>query len=252
MIVAFMGNIGSGKTTLINKIAEELKRFDIPYRIESESYDKNPFAKLYYKDPKKWAFHFQLFVLKERIKASNAYDYGETIVLQDRCYEEDFNVFVFQHFYCGNISKDEYSLLSELKQQAGIRQPKRTYWLQTKPEECLANIKTRGREEEAGIDLQYLQKINERYEFNLAYTAQKITNSVNLRSLIVSLYGYYYQKEFGAHTSSAIPLELQEQVAETVIGIKEEMLSGRMTRAEANSAIEKYKQHIEAKHKNGY
>ena len=251
MVVAFIGNIGAGKTTLIKKIAAEFDRLQIPCRVEWESCDRNPFAKRYFEDPKRWAFHFQLFVLSERIKESQAYNYDETIVLQDRCYEEDYNVFAYYHYSVGNISKEEFDLLGKLKQQGDIRKPRLAFRLTTTPEECLSNIKLRGRKEEANIDLAFLERLDSLYEFNLAYAAKKCTINTSLHNFVSVIYSYVYAQEFLSNTCCSIALHKQIEVAEVIISIKEEMLSGRMSKSDANTTIEKFKQNFEAPYKSG-
>ena len=86
--VAICGNIGSGKTTLTEKLAKHYEWIAL-----FESVDKNPYLADFYKDMKRWAFHLQIYFLNSRFRQVNEIRSNDRITIQDRTIYEDAYIF---------------------------------------------------------------------------------------------------------------------------------------------------------------
>jgi deoxyadenosine/deoxycytidine kinase len=82
--IAISGNIGSGKTTLTEKLARHYGWFPL-----YESVDNNPYLRDFYSDMARWAFHLQIYFLNSRFKQINAIRASEKTIIQDRTIYED-------------------------------------------------------------------------------------------------------------------------------------------------------------------
>jgi len=179
-IVAVAGNIGSGKSTLTQYLAEKWS-FDILPEPEA----KNPFIKNFYKDPDRWAFHSQLFFLVERastqLKAENV---SENVIL-DRTVYEDAEIFAKTL-----LSSPEYKIYRRVYEGFldVLTPPNFVIYLRTSVDTLMERIKERGRAYEKGIKRSYIKKLNEEYEewvngFNLAPVLTIDTDKYEIYSL---------------------------------------------------------------------
>ena len=179
-IVAVAGNIGSGKSTLTQYLAEKWS-FDILPEPEA----KNPFIKNFYKDPDRWAFHSQLFFLVERantqLKAENV---SENVIL-DRTVYEDAEIFAKTL-----LSSPEYKIYRRIYEGFldVLTPPNFVIYLRTSVDTLMERIKERGRAYEKGIKRSYIKKLNEEYEewvngFNLAPVLTIDTDKYEIYSL---------------------------------------------------------------------
>lgn len=161
MHIAIAGNIGSGKTTLTKMLARHygwVPRF--------ESVAENPYLSDYYKDIKRWSFNLEVFFLKERFKDILEIAQTKDTVIQDRTIYEGVHVFTVNNYEQGNLPKREFDTYMELFEQLTsiIRLPDLMIYLRASVPHLVKNIQHRGRDYEQGMQIEYLQGINERYE----------------------------------------------------------------------------------------
>ncbi|MBC8265673.1 MAG: deoxynucleoside kinase [Flavobacteriales bacterium] len=161
MHVAIAGNIGSGKTTLTTKLAKHYK-----WEAHYEDVENNPYLNDFYKDMQRWSFNLQVYFLNSRfrqilnIKAS-----GKSFV-QDRTIYEDAFIFAPNLHSMGLMSSrdfDNYQQLFNLM-DSFIQGPDLLIYLRASTPTLVNQIQKRGRDYENSIRLDYLTRLNERYE----------------------------------------------------------------------------------------
>jgi len=161
VFVAVSGNIGVGKSTLVERLAAKLG-WDPLF----EPQDENPYLADFYKDMKTWAFHSQLFFLGRRLRQYQELLASPGGVLQDRCVYEDAEVFARYLFDRGMISPRDWETYRGIYR--GIQQflppPDLLIYLQADLPTLQARIRMRGRDYEKGIDPEYLAGIQDLYE----------------------------------------------------------------------------------------
>ena len=159
--IAIAGNIGSGKTTMTSLIAKHYKW--IPH---FEDADDNPYLNDFYEDMPRWAFNLQIYFLNNRFHQILKIRQGKKTVVQDRTIYEDAYIFAPNLYAMGLMSKrdfDNYLSLFQLMEQL-IQPPDLIIYLKASVPTLVKQIQKRGREYENGIRLDYLKKLNERYE----------------------------------------------------------------------------------------
>ena len=161
MHIAIAGNIGSGKTTLTNLLAKHYK-----YQPHFEDVDDNPYLNDFYKDMQRWAFNLQIYFLNSRfsqlVELRNS---GQNIV-QDRTIYEDAYIFAPNLHAMGLMTTrdfENYIALFDLMQEF-LTPPDVLIYLRASVPNLVANIQKRGRDYEEAIRLDYLTRLNERYE----------------------------------------------------------------------------------------
>lgn len=161
MHIAIAGNIGSGKTTLTTQLAKHYK-----YKPHFEAVDDNPYLNDFYKDMQRWSFNLQVYFLNSRFSQIMALrDSGEKIV-QDRTIYEDAYIFAPNLHAMGLMTTrdfENYVALFQLMERF-LTPPDILIYLRASVPTLVANIQKRGREYEEAIRLDYLNRLNERYE----------------------------------------------------------------------------------------
>lgn len=172
MHIAVAGNIGAGKTTLTTLLAKHYGW--LPHY---ESVDDNPYLDDFYEDMKRWSFNLQVFFLNSRFgQILKIRDKG-TDVIQDRTIYEDANIFAPNLRDMGLMTQrdyDNYRSLFDLMVRL-VDPPDLLIYLRASVPTLVNQIQKRGREFEEGIRLDYLKRLNERYESWLKnYTMGKL------------------------------------------------------------------------------
>jgi deoxyadenosine/deoxycytidine kinase len=159
--IAIAGNIGSGKTTLAEKLA---KHFG--WQALYESVDNNPYLKDFYDDMPRWAFHLQIYFLNSRFNQVQQIRNSERTIVQDRTIYEDAYIFAANLHRSGHITERDYqSYLSIFNSMSGMVQaPDLLIYLKADIPKLVRQIAKRGREYEYKIQLDYLRNLNEHYE----------------------------------------------------------------------------------------
>ncbi len=161
MHVAIVGNIGAGKTTLTGLLAKHLN-FEAQY----ESVDENPYLEDFYSDMKRWSFNLQIYFLNSRFRHIVELQKRNVNMVQDRTIYEDAYIFAENLFDMGLMSQRDFDNYSNIFQSIVdyITPPDLLVYLKASVPTLVNNIQTRGREYESGIRLDYLSKLNNKYE----------------------------------------------------------------------------------------
>lgn len=161
--IAVAGNIGCGKSTLVDFICRT-------YGIEPffEPNASNPYIADFYADMKRWAFHSQVYFLahKFRIHQNLERRRGVGAVVQDRTIFEDAEVFAAYLRRRGFISKRDWELYRDLYQTIleALGPPDLMIYLKASVRTIRKRIRQRGRPEEQDIPASYLRSLNHLYE----------------------------------------------------------------------------------------
>ncbi len=161
MHIAIAGNIGSGKTTLAGLLARQYG-----WEVHYEDVDENPYLTDFYNDMKGWSFNLQVYFLKSRFSQIIKIHRENKNVVQDRTIYEDSIIFASNLYDMGLMSLRDYEnytglfdLMSSL-----IAPPDLLIYLRASVPTLVRQIEMRGRDFESGIRLDYLRRLNERYE----------------------------------------------------------------------------------------
>lgn len=161
MHIAIAGNIGSGKTTLTRLLS---KNFN--WEAHYEDVDTNPYLNSFYEDMQRWSFNLQIYFLNSRFRQIvQIRESGQTVV-QDRTIYEDAYIFAPNLHYMNLMTTrdfENYISLFELM-SSFIQPPDLLIYLRAAVPTLVNQIQKRGREYEEAIRLDYLKKLNERYE----------------------------------------------------------------------------------------
>lgn len=161
MHIAVAGNIGSGKTSLTELLSRHYK-----WEPHYEDVEDNPYLVDFYEDMQRWSFNLQIFFLNNRFtQVRNIRNSGKTVI-QDRTIYEDAYIFASNLFDMQLMSKrdfDTYSSLFELMSSL-VKAPDLLIYLRASVPTLVRQIQLRGREYENNIRLDYLKRLNERYE----------------------------------------------------------------------------------------
>ena len=161
MHLAIAGNIGSGKTTLTTLLAKHYR-----YTPHFEEVDDNPYLNDFYKDMPRWSFNLQVFFLRSRFAQLAELQRSGEKVVQDRTIYEDAHIFAPNLHAMGLMTTrdfENYQSLFELMENF-ISAPDLLIYLRAGVPKLVENIQRRGREYEEAIRLDYLNRLNERYE----------------------------------------------------------------------------------------
>lgn len=161
MHIAIAGNIGSGKTTLTSLLAKHYK-----WEPHYEDVDENPYLNDFYNDMQRWSFNLQVYFLNNRFNQVQEFRTNKKNVIQDRTIYEDAYIFAPNLHAMGLMtSRDFESYFSLFKlMESFIAPPDLLIYLRASIPVLVEQISSRGREYEESIRLDYLKRLNERYE----------------------------------------------------------------------------------------
>ncbi len=159
--IAIAGNIGSGKTSLCELLSHHFQ-WDVLY----EDTSTNPYLSDFYYDMTRWSFNLQVYFLNSRFRQIVEIQKGKKSVIQDRTIYEDAHIFAPNLHEMGLMSKrdfDNYFSLFEIMMST-IRPPDLILYLKASIPTLVQHIQLRGRDYEGNMSLDYLKKLNQRYE----------------------------------------------------------------------------------------
>ncbi len=161
MHIAIAGNIGSGKTTLAGLLSKHYG-----WEPHYEDVDDNPYLNDFYDDMQRWSFNLQIFFLNSRFSQIIEIKNMDKTVIQDRTIYEDAYIFAPNLHSMGLMSTRDFenyfslfNLMSSL-----IEPPDLILYLRASVPTLVNQIQKRGREYENSIRIDYLKRLNERYE----------------------------------------------------------------------------------------
>ena len=159
--VAVAGNIGAGKTTLCEKLGAHYG-----WEVQYEHVAHNPYLNDFYHDMQRWSFHLQIFFLNSRYRQIMDIQAGDKTIIQDRTIYEDAYIFAPNLYEMGLMSKrdfDNYSSLFEIM-MLHLSPPDLLIYLRADISTLVSHIHSRGREYEGNMSLDYLKRLNKKYE----------------------------------------------------------------------------------------
>lgn len=177
MHIGIAGNIGSGKTTLTQMLADHYGW--IP-KFESVTY--NPYLEDYYKDIPRWSYNLETYFLAQRFRDVLEIAKSDQVVIQDRTLFEGVYIFVANNLEMGNLSQRDYDTYMQLFElmMSMVKLPDLLIYLKSDVPHLVAKIRKRGREYEQSISLDYLAGLNRRYEEWIAgYKGKILTIDAN-------------------------------------------------------------------------
>ena len=177
MYIAIAGNIGSGKTSLT-----EILSAHYGAKAYYEDID-NPYISDFYEDMNRWSFNFQMFFLGSRINQTiQMLNESTGNVVQDRTIHEDAHIFAGNLHQMGLMSTRDYGTYMKIFTLATdlVPSPDILIYLKASVPTLVRQILKRGREYEKNIDLEYLERLNNRYnEWISSYKGKLITINID-------------------------------------------------------------------------
>ena len=172
MRIAIAGNIGAGKTSLTKQLSKSLK-----YKPYYEDVIANPYLDDFYNHMERWSFNLQIYFLNSRFKQLVAIDKVNENVIQDRTIYEDAFIFAPNLNAMGLMTQrdyDNYLALFDTMLNL-VKPPDLLVYLQSSIPSLVNKIHKRGRDYEKTISIEYLSRLNERYEAWISnYTSGKL------------------------------------------------------------------------------
>ncbi|OYX26288.1 MAG: deoxynucleoside kinase [Flavobacteriales bacterium 32-35-8] len=161
MHIAIAGNIGSGKTTLTRLLAKHYK-----WEAQLEDVVDNPYLDDFYNQMERWSFNLQVYFLNSRFRQVLQIRKSGKDIIQDRTIYEDAHIFAPNLHAMGlmtNRDYENYKSLFDLMESL-VQGPDVLIYLRSSIPNLVAQIHKRGREYENSISIDYLSRLNERYE----------------------------------------------------------------------------------------
>lgn len=161
MHIAIAGNIGAGKTTLTRLLAKHYK-----WDAHFESVEDNPYLDDFYNEMERWSFNLQVYFLNNRFEQILKIQQSGRNIIQDRTIYEDAKIFAPNLHAMGLLTNrdfNNYSKLFELMENL-VTPPDLLVYLRADIKTLVGQIHKRGREYESSINIDYLSRLNERYE----------------------------------------------------------------------------------------
>lgn len=159
--VAIAGNIGAGKTTLTEMLSHHFG-WDVHY----ENTENNPYLADFYLDMKRWSFNLQIFFLSSRYQQMLTIQRGQRTVIQDRTIYEDAFIFAPNLADMGLMERRDFenyvTLFESIVSQ--VKPPDLLIYLRANIPTLVEHIQMRGRDYEGSISIDYLKRLNDRYE----------------------------------------------------------------------------------------
>ena len=159
--IAVAGNIGVGKSTLVEMICNRLDCQ--PFY---EPVTENPYISDFYKDMGTWSFHSQIFFLTHRLRIHQELVRSSGSVIQDRSIYEDAEIFAHNLFVQGTLSERDYTTYRSLYRTLAeyLPPPDLMIYLRASVPTLLKRIALRNRDYERKIAPEYLTHLNDLYE----------------------------------------------------------------------------------------
>ena len=160
-LILVAGNIGSGKTSLTEKIGERLG-----WHTAYESVADNPYLPDFYADMKKWSFHLQIYFLGHRAEQHLELWKDPRNAIIDRSIYEDAHIFARALYQMGNLSELDYQSYRHVFDliTRTLPPPSLLIYLRAPVPVLMNRIHRRARNMETGISAEYLTLLESFYD----------------------------------------------------------------------------------------
>ena len=161
MRIAIAGNIGAGKTSLTELIAKHYN-----WEANFEAVIDNPYLDDFYNHMERWSFNLQVYFLKSRFQQLLSFKNNKKTIVQDRTIYEDAYIFAPNLNAMGLMNQRDFKNYQQLFDlvESLIEGPDLLIYLRSSISNLVSKIHKRGREYENSISIDYLSRLNERYE----------------------------------------------------------------------------------------
>ena len=161
MHIAIAGNIGAGKTTLTKLLAKHYK-----WEAQLEDVVDNPYLDDFYNQMERWSFNLQVYFLNSRFRQVIQIRESGKNIIQDRTMYEDAHIFAPNLHAMGLMTNRDFKNYSSLfsLMESTVQPPDLLIYLRSSIPNLVNQIHKRGREYENSISIDYLSRLNERYE----------------------------------------------------------------------------------------
>lgn len=161
MHIAIAGNIGAGKTTLTKLLAKHFK-----WTPQYEDVVDNPYLDDFYNEMERWSFNLQVYFLNSRFRQLLEIQESKKTIIQDRTIYEDAYIFAPNLHAMGLLTNRDYNNYKSLfdLMESVVDAPDLMIYLRSSIPNLVSQIHKRGREYENSISIDYLSRLNERYE----------------------------------------------------------------------------------------
>ncbi len=161
MHIAVAGNIGAGKTTLTGLLAKHFK-----WEAHYEDVVDNPYLDDFYHQMERWSFNLQIYFLNTRFRQVMQFKESGKNIIQDRTIYEDSHIFAPNLHAMGLMSNRDFNNYTSLfdLMEGFVGAPDLLIYLRSSIPNLVKQIHSRGREYENSISIDYLSRLNERYE----------------------------------------------------------------------------------------
>lgn len=179
-IISIEGNIGSGKSTLLGQLQSHYHNnplihfVDEPVHEWNNIKDKNghTMLELFYNNQEKYAFSFQMMAYISRIHKMieiidkiNSLNSNEThTIITERSVFTDKHVFAKMLYEDNKIEDVNYQIYNQWFDHFSKHTIDKIIYVNTTPDICLNRIKSRHRNGETNIPLEYLQTCHEKHQ----------------------------------------------------------------------------------------
>lgn len=159
--IAIAGNIGAGKTTLTTLLAKNMK-----WEAHFEDVDDNPYLNDFYEDMQRWSFNLQIYFLNSRFEQITKIRQSGKTIIQDRTIYEDAHIFAPNLHSMGLMTTRDFNNYMSLFNLMSkfVSPPDLLIYLRGSVPTLVNQIAKRGRDYENSIRIDYLKRLNERYE----------------------------------------------------------------------------------------
>ncbi len=161
MHIAIAGNIGAGKTTLTKLLSKHFK-----WTPQYEDVVDNPYLDDFYNEMERWSFNLQIYFLNSRFRQLLDIKESKKTIIQDRTIYEDAYIFAPNLHAMGLLTNRDYNNYKSLfdLMESVVDAPDLMIYLRSSIPNLVSQIHKRGRDYENSISIDYLSRLNERYE----------------------------------------------------------------------------------------
>ena len=161
------GNIASGKSTFLSYCSNNSHFKVLPETIEKwQNYEGTNYLELMYQNPKENTFQFQIIAQNTMFERENSSCNNAPILLLERSIYSEYYVFILQSYASGYLTLDQTNYLASRAHELLNKLPKPDLFIyfRVDPEICYERLKSRSRNEENGVTLEYLKLLHNYHE----------------------------------------------------------------------------------------